>query len=611
MKRLLSAAAFVGLFSGGLFAGQGIIYNSGQGVGVSTGITKAIAGTNITLTPASGIGEVTIDAQAGTGGGSASFFTFTENSGNKTAISSMTFESNAFTNSTSGSSITVRPNSSYFFLNASSPTVSGQPTFTSHVIFSSAAKFASPASGQPAVLIDAVSAGKGILKAGSSAGSGGGETQYFTGGSTNNFRTGYDGTANPERGFYIATPSTKALTITHDGRVLIGLKDTNGYASAQVHITTGAGFNGVLLMASTGSTNLFQVTSYGVSISSLQVAKIMLPAHLAATNSPSDQQVPKYDAATGKWTWSADNNSGGGGSGSSLSIFTNNNVDTTVRASTLVFIVTNGLSVSYSGSSTTLSIPTTAQMTITSATINQGLTVNSVTSTWVGINGAGAGTLASSNGQINIDPSNSGSPTLIVSPSSISLGSGDFIALRDKDRFTTPHFGSGTFVTYIATPTMGIASSTLGAFQFNNAISSQANFCVYPWVVPDDIDLTAPISLSSFGVVLGGADTGGQVYVISVATNQASSSAIETKFSGTGAWLSSNTVVIAGDSAGAAGDLETSTGSIVLGGWQTTLIPGQLHYVIVSRDGDHGSDTSTVNSYSSFFTISYRRRFYQ
>lgn len=609
MKRLLSAAAFVGLFSGGLFAGQGIIYNSGQGVGVSTGITKAIAGTNINLTPASGIGEVTFDA-IGSGGGSAaalvlrmgnSFVTIT------TAIAGgdLVFQTN------SGTGVFKVDLSSYAKV-TDTTTISGQYTYSSQVIFSSAAKFAPPAAGQPALLVDAVSAGKGIFKIGSSAGSSGGETQYFTGGSTNNFRMGYDGTADPRQGFYIATPSTKALTITHDGRVLIGLKDTNGAPAAQLHITSAAGSSGALLNVSTGNTTIFQVAGLaGVLISSMQTQPIILAPMLAATNSPSDTQVPKYDAATGKITWSADNNSGGGGSGSVLSIFTNNNVDSGVRASTLGFIVGNGLGVSYSGSSATLSIPTTAQMTITSATINQGLTVNSVTSTWVGINGTGAGTLASSNGQINLDSNNDGAPDLQVNNSSVSLGSGDFIALRDKDRFTTPHFGSGTFVTYIATPTMGIASSTLGAFQFNNAISSQANFCVYPWVVPDDIDLTAPISLSSFGVVLGGADTNGHVYVVSVATNQAGSNVTETKFSGTGAWLSSNTVVIAGDSTGAEGDLETSTGSIVLGGWTTTLIPGQLHYIIVSRDGDHGSDTSTVNSYSSFFTISYRRRFYQ
>lgn len=239
------------------------------------------------------------------------------------------------------------------------------------------------------------------------------------------------------------------------------------------------------------------------------------------------------------------------------------------------------------------------------------LTVSSLTITGgASFVGSGAAYLGG-NGEIQLDANTDGVKNLSVTEASVTLKDGMFISLRDKDRFTTPAFGSGTFITYIATPTMGISSSTLGTFQFSAAISSQANFCVFPWFVPDDIDLTAPISVSSFGIVLGAADTNSHVYQVSIATNQSGSLALETRFSGSGAWTSSTTIVIPADGTGAAGDLETSTGTIVWGGIQNTLIPGMLHYIIVSRDGDHGSDTSSVNSYSSFFAISYKRRFYQ
>jgi hypothetical protein len=46
------------------------------------------------------------------------------------------------------------------------------------------------------------------------------------------------------------------------------------------------------------------------------VAQTINAANIKSTNDPADTQVPKYDAATGLVTWSADNNSGGGGGSS-------------------------------------------------------------------------------------------------------------------------------------------------------------------------------------------------------------------------------------------------------------------------------------------------------
>lgn len=103
---------------------------------------------------------------------------------------------------------------------------------------------------------------------------------------------------------------------------------------------------------------------------------------------------------------------GGGGGASSLSLFTNNNVDTGVRASTLGVIVSNGLGFSYSGTSGTLSIPTTAQMTIQSIIADTATfkgTVTSTTgfigggSTFTAVNVAGAaGSIQGTNGLITL-----------------------------------------------------------------------------------------------------------------------------------------------------------------------------------------------------------------
>lgn len=385
----------------------------------------------------------------------------------------------------------------------------------------------------------------------------------------------------------------ESARLTGTGRFGIGISTP----ASILHVSTGPGTIGPITEISTGTTNLFEVNGSSivmdkvmVKVSSLAANGAVMAAHLAATNAPADTQVLKYDAATGKGTWAADNTGGSGGL--PFAEGATNYIQSSTAATSGVFSVSSG-------------------------TVNGSLTARSnlvvvgiASAAAVAVNGTGALNIVGAS-EVQIDANGDGTKDFWTNSSSISMPIGNYISLRDKDRFTTPAFGSGTFTTYIATPTMGIASSTLGSFQFSNAISSQANFCVFPWLVPDDIDLTASISVSSFGITLGAADTGSQVYQISIATNQASSNVTETKFSGSGAWLSSMTVVVPADAAGAVGDLETSTGTIVWGGVQSTLIPGTLNYIIVSRDGDHGSDTSTVNSYSTFFTISYKRRFYQ
>lgn len=199
--------------------------------------------------------------------------------------------------------------------NTSTQTLSGLSTYTSQVVFSSSAKFNPPVANAPAVIIDGVS-NVGMQRIGSTAGSAGGFTRYHTGtglpGSAY-FDVGYDGTANPNQGFYIATPSTRTFMMLPDGKIMIGMRDNNGIPSAMLHVTTAAGSQGVMIQASTGATTIFQVAGNGVLVSSLQATGIILGAHMAATNSPSDGQIWKYDAATGKGTWGADATGGSSG----------------------------------------------------------------------------------------------------------------------------------------------------------------------------------------------------------------------------------------------------------------------------------------------------------
>lgn len=54
---------------GGVKVGSGLSINS-SGTLTNTGVTKIIAGSNVTITPSTGVGEVTISASGGSGGGS-------------------------------------------------------------------------------------------------------------------------------------------------------------------------------------------------------------------------------------------------------------------------------------------------------------------------------------------------------------------------------------------------------------------------------------------------------------------------------------------------------------------------------------------------------------
>jgi hypothetical protein len=68
-------------------SGQALVWNSGTSkwvpgsVSGGGGVSKIIAGTNITISPTNGLGEVTINSTGGGGGGNLDFGTFTAPAG--------------------------------------------------------------------------------------------------------------------------------------------------------------------------------------------------------------------------------------------------------------------------------------------------------------------------------------------------------------------------------------------------------------------------------------------------------------------------------------------------------------------------------------------------
>lgn len=346
------------------------------------------------------------------------------------------------------------------------------------------------------------------------------------------------------------------------------------------HISSAAGTSGPMMIVSTGTSNLFEVN--GTSI----VAKVQL---FSPDGSP----------------YSTTSVSGSGGP----------ELDALALSQVGRIVSTNTVGLTW--------------LTITSGTAYGQLSVGSIT-----VVSAGAGVINSTHAVMKIKVTDLSDDDFEVAEDSASVngvrvstyqvntvavlanhsldatGNGNVISFRDQDRFTSPSFASGTFVTYIATPTMGISSSTIGHFQFSNAISSQANFAVYAWIPPSDIDLTANVILSSFGVILGGADTGTQRYMVAISTSMDGRPARETMFSSPYSWLESITVDVGADSAGINGYLQV-VGNTTLTSWQTRIIPGALHYITVMRDGDAAQDSSTIDSYSSFFSVSYKRRLAQ
>ncbi len=156
---------------------------------------------------------------------------------------------------------------------------------------------------------------------------------------------------------------------------------------------------------------------------------------------------------------------------------------------------------------------------------------------------------------------------------------------------THPHvFGGG--VTQQTTAT----ANTYGQALFANATDKATNYVEYYFVVPPDVDTAVDLT-ASFKIKLSNTDTGDHEYEItfdSVANSAAYAGSLADAIS----------LAFTADASGAANDVETA-GETTLTGWRSAMTAGQLMVVRVARDGDNGSDTSTVDSYSGPLVIKY------
>lgn len=490
-------------------------------VGLSTGITKAVAGVGISLNPTSGIGEVTFTSLGGGSVGSA---------GDSIASATMTRVNGGITNSYQINSDTKAFQTATQFVIKSSLAVESTITSTSG--------FRGPLDYSFLTNVPATSGGSDNLG---------------------------------------AHASSKAVNMS--GFPITGVSSITFANGATARISS------VTIVGTLTSTSPI----IGM-ISSAAVNTIVVAQHFNAIN-PGTGKILSM-AADNTLAWATDQSAAGGGDQMGAHVATMPVVS--AFAATFSSITSNGPISVGGGPAIIDSTQTVLQVRVTDTSDVDF----EVAETSVSVGGVRVSTY-----QVN-------TVAVLANHSLDATGNGNVISFRDQDRFTTPSFASGTFVTYIATPTMGISSSTIGHFQFHNAISSQANFAVYAWIPPSDIDLTANIILSSFGVILGGADTGTQRYVVAIATSMDGRPATETMFAGPYGWLEGINVDVGANAAGANGYLEVVQNT-TLTNWQTRIIPGALHYITVSRDGDAAQDGSTIDSYSSFFSVSYKRRLAQ
>lgn len=156
---------------------------------------------------------------------------------------------------------------------------------------------------------------------------------------------------------------------------------------------------------------------------------------------------------------------------------------------------------------------------------------------------------------------------------------------------THPHvFGSGVVQQTTVT------NNQYGQALFSNSVDKATNYVEYYMVVPPDVDTAVDLT-GTFKIQLSAGDTGDHEYEISF-----DSVANTAAYAGTlGDPIS---LAYTADASGAANDVETA-GETTLTGWRSAMTAGQLMVVRVARDGDHASDTSTVNSYSGPLVIKY------
>jgi len=172
-------------------------------------------------------------------------------------------------------------------------------------------------------------------------------------------------------------------------------------------------------------------------------------------------------------------------------------------------------------------------------------------------------------------------------------GTGNVLKMWGYIVLTHPHVcGAGAPIQTTST------TNTYGQCKFSNSLDKATNYAEYYVVVPPDIDTDVDLT-AVFKFKLGGADTGDFEYEITFDSVADSAAYV-------GSLGDAVSLAFTADGSGADGDVETTT-ETTLTGWRSAMTAGQLMVIRVSRDGDHGNDTSTVDSYSGPLLIKYKQ----
>lgn len=301
----------------------GASYNGGSassGVGVSTGIMKVLAGTGISLSPTTGIGEVTVTntvGAVGSAGNNIQSSTQAWIDGGQTVSFQINTDTKAYIN-TSGN----------FILSKSSLQVVNTVTSTSGFF----GPHSGSGAGLTALTASAISAGSlGASVMGSSLAANSVNSAQITDGTI--------GSADVQSSVFLSSSASGATA--------------GSYTNASITVDV----NGIVKAASSGSSSSSGTIFYaGGGISTIAVSGAGISA----------------GAAAGVLTLTVN---GGGGGGANFRVF-KDSADASVNASTVNFITTNALAVAAHSSSITISIPVDAVMQLLRLTVN-GLVVGS------------------------------------------------------------------------------------------------------------------------------------------------------------------------------------------------------------------------------------------
>jgi hypothetical protein len=141
-------------------------------------------------------------------------------------------------------------------------------------------------------------------------------------------------------------------------------------------------------------------------------------------------------------------------------------------------------------------------------------------------------------------------------------------------------------------------SNTYGQCKFGNATDKATNYAEYYLTVPADIDTSVDLT-AIFKFKLDNADTNDHEYEISM-DGVADSAAYA------GSLANAVSLTYTADASGAQYDVESTT-ETTLTDWKANVSAGQLWVIRLARDGDHASDSSTVDSYTGPLVIKYKK----